>query len=65
MPYLLLLHGSEDEVVSLDQSERLVEQFKHIGKKNFKFIALPGYPHGFSLLEGEVYHIIKDFFESH
>ena len=30
-----------------------------------KFIALSGYPHGFSLLEGEVYHIIKDFFESH
>jgi len=62
---VLLLHGSEDEVVPLDQSERLVEQFKHIGKKNFKFIALPGYPHGFPLLEGEVYHIIKDFFESH
>ena len=58
---VLLLHGIEDEIVPVNQSERLVEQFRHTGKKNFKFIALPGYPHGFSLLEGGVYHIIKDF----
>lgn len=58
---VLLLHGTEDEIVPVNQSERLVEQFRHTGKKNFKFIALAGYSHGFSLLEGKVYHIIKDF----
>jgi len=58
---VLLLHGIEDEIVPVNQSERLVEQFRHTGKKNFKFIALAGYSHGFSLLEGKVYHIIKDF----
>jgi len=58
---VLLLHGTEDEIVPVNQSERLVEQFRHTGKKDFKFIALAGYSHGFSLLEGKVYHIIKDF----
>jgi dipeptidyl aminopeptidase/acylaminoacyl peptidase len=61
---LLVLHGSEDETVPLSQSEKLVEGLKHMRKKNFKFVVLAGYAHGFSLLEGKLYYIIKDFLGS-
>jgi dipeptidyl aminopeptidase/acylaminoacyl peptidase len=61
---VLILHGTDDQIVPFNQSERLVQRFKLIGKDNFQFIVLPEYPHGFYLLEGKVYHMIKDFLKT-
>ena len=58
---VLILHGTDDTVVPISQSEILVKRFKEIGKKNYHFVPLKGYEHGFSLLEGKVFEIVKSF----
>ncbi len=58
---VLILHGTDDTVVPISQSEILVERFKEIGKRNYQFVPLKGYEHGFSLLEGEVLEKVRAF----
>ena len=58
---ILILHGTDDTIVPISQSEILVERFKEIGKRNYQFVPLKGYEHGFSLLEGEVFEKVRTF----
>jgi len=58
---VLILHGTADDIVPITQSEMLVERFKTLGKQNYRFVSLNGYNHGFSLLEGEAFQIVRRF----
>ncbi len=58
---VLLLHGTEDNIVPISQSEMLAKRFKQLGKTNYRFVALKGLGHGFSLLEGQPFELIQNF----
>ena len=44
-PPLLIFHGTEDEVVLIDQSHRIVEKYNETGLES-QLIVLPGAGHG-------------------
>jgi len=62
---VLILHGSRDKVVPLNQSIMLVERFVEEGKENYEVRIFGEVGHGFSLLEGKPYEVLIDFLSRH
>jgi acetyl esterase/lipase len=52
-PPLLVIHGSKDNVIPVDQARSFVERMRAVSGSMVGYLELPGAGHGFDLVDGE------------
>src|SRR5271163_1549969 len=52
-PPFLVIHGSSDKVIPVDQARSFVERLRSVSRSAVSYVELPGAGHGFDLIDGE------------
>jgi dipeptidyl aminopeptidase/acylaminoacyl peptidase len=52
-PPFLLIHGSNDSVIPVEQAEIFAERLRAVSNSTVGYLELPGAGHGFDLIDGE------------
>ena len=52
-PPFLVIHGSKDSVIPVEQARSFVERLRAVSHSMVGYLELPGAGHGFDLIDGE------------